>query len=351
MKNIKSHNNINYAQTINRISNKESESFSSSCSSSINYESDSNNNENILESENQTKKTDTLKSVKIYKNTLENIMTFNNIIENKSKILKIKQNIKINIKRSYLNLNEITKGKFAKSKRLQECIKNIVIKKILKHRKESQVPKKRKSLGVNRRSMQALKQLQTLGIPKNVIQGPKRRKSFSVTKKFIQSPRKRHSFSINKKISQTPKKRCTQVSNKLLKNKTLAKNIPKRYLNNIKSNVNNDKIKKTDVKSKFKFNIVSDIHERNSAFNIMRKANIMRKDNIMKSDNSLDSSKRKKNSDEFLLDYVNKNIKNDNAVLNNPDKFYNGLFGAIMRKVNQTKMIQDEDEEEEEGEE
>jgi len=344
LKNIKSHNNINYAKTINKISNKKSESFSSSCSS-ISYESDSNNNdnnnENIFECENQSKKTDTLKSIKNSKPTLENKEN-NNINENKSKVFKIKQTIKINIKPSYLNLNEITEGKFAKSRGLQECIKNIVIKKILKHKRESQVPKKRKSLGVNRRSIQALKKIQTLGIPKKLIQSPKRRKSFSATKKIIQSPQKRRSFSINKKDIQAPKKRATQASNKLLKNKTLAKNIPKKYSSNIKINANNDKIKKTEVKSKFKFNMVSDIHERGSGINIMRREN-----QIMKSDNSIDSSpKRKRNNDAFLLDYVNRNIKDDKAVLNNPDKFYNGLFGAIMRKVNKTKMIQDDDEEE-----
>ena len=341
MKNIKSHNNINYAKTINKFSNKKSESYSSSCSS-INYESDSNNNdnnndENIFECENQSKKTDTFKSIKTP--NVEN-KTNNNINENKIKVLKIKQTIKINIKPSYLNLNEITEGKFAKSKGLQNCIKNIIIKKIMKHKKDSQVPKKRKSLGVNRKTLQTFKKLQTLSMPKKLVQGPKRRKSFSVTKRFSQSPQKRRSFSINKKETQTAPKRNTQVSSRLLKNKTLAKNIPKRYSNNIKININNDKIKKTEVKSKFKFNIISDIHERSSGINIKRKDN-----QIIESENSSDSTpKKRKNNDEFLLDYVNRNIKDDKAVLNNPDKFYNGLFGAIMKKVNQSKMKQSDEE-------
>ena len=350
-KSNKSHNNINYIKTINRISNKKSESYSSSCSS-INYESDSNdnnnnNNENIFECENQEKNTtDILKPAKESKQNLKN----NNIDENKNKLLKIKQTIKINIKPSYINLNEITEGKFAKSKGLQNCIKKIVIKKILKHKKESQVPKKRKSLGVNRKSMHTLKKLQTLNVFKKQVQSPKRRKSFCATKKAsqnlrkrrsfsinkreTQSPKKRRSFSINKRETQSPKKRSTQISSKLLKNKILAKNSPKRFLNNIKPNINNDKIKKTEVKSKF--NMISDIHDRSSGINIMKKV-----DQITQSNNSSDSSqKRRKNNDEFLLDYVNRNIKDDNAVLNNPGKFYNGLFGAIMKKVNKGKMKQ-----------
>jgi len=347
LKNIKI-NNINYTKTINKISNKKSESYSSSCSS-INYESDSNNSdnkndENMHKSENQTKKTDTLKSSQTLKQILED-KTNNNINEeNKSKVFKIKQTIKINIKPSYLNLNEITKGKFAKSKGLQNCIKNIVIKKIMKHKKESQVPKKRKSLGVNRKSLHTLKKLQTLGMPKKLIQDPKRRKSFSVTKRFLQNSQKRRSFSINKKETQTATKRNTQVTTRLLRNKTLAKNIPKRYSNNIKININNDKIKKTEVKSKFKFNMMSDIHERSSGINIIKKDN-----QIIESDNSSDSTpKKRKNNDEFLLDYVNRNIKDDKAVLNNPDKFYNGLFGAIMKKINLSKMKQSDEKSEEE---
>ena len=355
----KSHNNINYTKTINKISNKKSETYSSDCSS-INYESDSNdndndnnNNENIFECENQIKNTsDIVKTIKLSKPNLKNTKN-NNIDENKNKLLKIKSNIKINIKPSYINLNEITEGKFAKSKGLQDCIKNIIIKKILKHKKESQVPKKRKSLGVNRKSMHTLKKLQTLNVSKKQIQSPKRRKSFCVTKRITQNPKKRRSFSINKRETQSPKKRrsfsinkreiqspkkrSNQISSKLLKNKTLAKNYPKKIYSNIKININNDKIKKTEVKSKF--NMISDIHDRSSGINMVKKV-----DQITQSNNSSDSTpKRRKDNDEFLLDYVNRNIKDDNAVLNNPGEFYNGLFGAIMKKVNKGKMKQIEE--------
>jgi hypothetical protein len=119
----------------------------------------------------------------------------------------------------------------------------------LKHKKEFQVPKKRKSLGVNRKSLYTLKKMQTLSVSKKLIQNPKRRKSFSATKRLNQNPQKRRSFSINKKETQSVSKRNVQVPGRLLKNKTLARNIPKRYSNNIKININNDKIKKTEVKS------------------------------------------------------------------------------------------------------
>ena len=85
---------------------------------------------------------------------------------------------------------------------------------------------------------------------------------------------------------------------------------------------------------KSKFNKIQDNEERSSEINGNQEDN-----QIIESNNSSNSTpKKRKNNDEFLLDYVNRNIKDDKAVLNNPDKFYNGLFGAIMKKVNQSKM-------------
>ena len=56
--------------------------------------------------------------------------------------------------------------------------------------------------------------------------------------------------------------------------------------------------------------------------------------------NSLTKKERlRKKNDEFLLDYVNKNIRDDNAVLNNPGQFYNGLFNNIMKKVTIKKIV------------
>ena len=36
----------------------------------------------------------------------------------------------------------------------------------------------------------------------------------------------------------------------------------------------------------------------------------------------------------MLLNYININIRDDSAVLNNPGKFYGGLFNDIMRQYN-----------------
>ena len=40
---------------------------------------------------------------------------------------------------------------------------------------------------------------------------------------------------------------------------------------------------------------------------------------------------KKNNNSENLLNYVNRNIRDDSVVLNNPGKFYNGLFSNIMK--------------------
>ena len=336
-KNIKSNNNLDFTKEINRFSNKKSESYSSSCSSE-DYESDSNNNENnnndenIFECENQAKKAKSLRPGNILKSILKkknnNILT-NSINENKGKVLTIKQTIKINIKQSYLNLNEITEGKFSKSKGLQDCIKNIVIKKILKHKKESQTPNNHKALGANRKSVQTIRKMQTTNIYKKQVPSPKnRRKSVCVMKSLNQNLQK--PFSIYKLETPTPKKSNNQSSNKVIKNKATTKNVTKRNSCYMKFKTS----KKAEVKNKF--NIISD-----------PEINKMQEDNQkIESNNSSSNSspKKRKNNDEFLLDYVKRNIKDDKDVLNNPDKFYNGLFGAIMKKVNQGKMKKSDEE-------
>ena len=344
-KNIKSQNNLNFTKAVNEISNKKSESYSSSCSS-ISYESDSNNDnnnndENIFECENQAKKPDTLKNVKTLKSILKNkknIVSIN-INENKSKVLTMKQIIKINIKPSYLNLNEITEGKFAKSKGLQDCIKKIVIKKILKHKNVSQSPKKRKTLGGNKKNLQTLRKVPSLIMSKKQILSPNRRKSVCVTKQLNQNLQN-HRFVTYKKEAQTPKIGSIQSSNKFIKDGIITRNMTKRDSNyfKINTNTNNDKSKKLEVKSKF--NMMADIQENSLEINENQENN-----QIIESNNSSDlTPKKRKNNDEFLLDYVNRNIKDDKDVLNNPDKFYNGLFGAIMKKVNQNKMKKSDEE-------
>ena len=41
---------------------------------------------------------------------------------------------------------------------------------------------------------------------------------------------------------------------------------------------------------------------------------------------------KKSHNNGMLLNYINRNIRDDSAVLNNPGKFYNGLFNDIMRQ-------------------
>ena len=164
----------------------------------------------------------------------------------------------------------ITKGKYLKNKKLQEYIKDILIKRVLKNKEKLQSPKKRKSLSNNR----------------------------------------------------------------LIKNKTISR-FQKKFSNNYfnKVNLNNDKLKKTELKSLFKNHLASDIHERSSEINIKKPNNL--KEISKYSSSSLPKRlKTKKNNDELLLSYANRNIRDDNAVLNNPGKFYNRFFSTIMRKVN-----------------
>ena len=184
-----------------------------------------------------------------------------------------KREIIFNIYSSYENLNVISKGKYSKSKKLQNCIKNILIKKILKHKKEIQSPKKRISLSTK----------------------------------------------------------------KLIKQKT-SNNFQNIFTNNInKLNLNNDKLKKTEVKSLFKKNLIStDILENNKVIN-SNKSNKHKENSRHSSNSILKRRKTKKNNDEFLLDYVSRNIRDDNAVLNNPGQFYNGLFSTIIKNANLSK--------------
>ena len=256
-----------------------SESFSSDGSFSYNSSSSNNSNlnnkknENIHKTKTKTKDLNKLNTLKSIKSTLRTNKS-NNINEN-PKCLKIKKSVIINIEAKYENLNMITKGKFSKSKKLQKCIKDILIKKLLKHKEKIPSPKKRKSVGNNRL---------------------------------------------------------------LIKNKTMAK-IPFNFSNNnlYKVNLNNDKLKKTEVKKIFKNHLMSDIHEKSSGINTKKTVNFKESSKI--SSSSIPKrEKTKKNNDQFLLSYVSRNIRDDNAVLNNPGKFYNGFFNTIMKKVNLAKI-------------
>ena len=251
------------------IIKNESDSFSSSESlslSSYSSQSNENKNEDLFICSPVARKRNSLRSCKS--------MARRNM-NNNNKNFKIKKNIIIKIKAKYENLNEITDGKISKSKKLQNCIKNILLKKLSKHTKKEE--------------------------------------------------------------SLSPKKIRNPVSIKLVKHKTMAKKMPDKFSKNnlYKITVAADKLKKTEVKSLFKKPQISEIHEKSSI--IPANKNNSRYKDISR-DSSLNNSmikklKYKKKNDEFLLDYVNKNIRDDNAVLNNPGKFYNGLFSNIMKKV------------------
>ena len=208
-----------------------------------------------------------------------------------NKKFQISQNIIIKIRSTYENLNMLTNGKYSKSKKLQDCIKNIFTKKLLKHKKKEE-----------------------FAIPK-------------------------------------PQKIRNTVSLKPIKNKTITKNISAKFSNNnlYKVSVAEKKLKKTDIKNIFKKPKISEINDNPSLTQLKKNNN---SNNNINSSRFKESSKyssfcnsipkiikTKKKSDEFLLEYVNKNIRDDNAVLNNPGQFYNGLFNNIMKKVSIKKII------------
>ena len=170
----------------------------------------------------------------------------------------------------------ITKGKFSKNKKLQKFIKNILIEKLLKQNEEIEIPKKHKSLS----------------------------------------------------------------SNVLIKNKAMVKNIPNSFLKNnlYKLNISNNKLEKTEFKNSFKNNLISLIQDKNIGTNTKKSTKI--KESSKHTSSSIPKIKPKKNNDEFLLDYVIKNIRDDSNVLNNPRKFYNGFFSTIMKNVNIEKIKQ-----------
>ena len=260
-------NKIINSVNIKNIKNSESESYSSSGSLSYSSFSSSQSNSN---DESNNFFTSRLQPKNTNENIIYNTNTFKSNrktnIKNKNKFIK-KNEIIFNIYSTYENLNVISQGKFSKSKKLQKCIKNILIKKILKHKKETQSPKKRIFLS----------------------------------------------------------------SKKLIKQKS-SKNFQNIFTNNInRLNPNNDKLKKTEVKSLFKKNLIStDILDNNQVINKSNK----HKETSKHSSNSIKRRKTKKNADEFLLDYVSRNIRDDNAVLNNPGQFYNGFFSTIIKNAN-----------------
>ena len=261
--------------------------------------------------------------------------------------------IKINAK--YENINIITKGEYSKSKNLQKFIKKILIKKILKHKKENKITQKTENIEKvynniekNNTKKQLIQKKKTYQrrqslnkkqiIHKNITIG----KNSTVQKN--QNNRKHQSIQINR----TKASKCnnnTNKLNKLMKIKTLSKNIiPKKFSDNnfIKENVKKERLRKTELKNRFNRHMISEIEEKKDKNTFVKKSNNSHiKDVSEVSCHSLPKRRKtKKNEDDFFLDFVNRNIKDDNAVLNNPRQFYNGFFNHIMKRVNEGKIKQ-----------
>ena len=61
-------------------------------------------------------------------------------------------------------------------------------------------------------------------------------------------------------------------------------------------------------------------------------------DRARENNNSKKKINRKSNNNIMLLNYINQNIRDDSAVLNNPGKFYNGLFNDMMKKYSRVNI-------------
>ena len=81
----------------------------------------------------------------------------------------------------------------------------------------------------------------------------------------------------------------------------------------------NDKFKNSFTKNKRSIFTIPELYEKNKSKNY--------------STNKITRINKKNNSNQsHLLNYINKNIKDDSVVLHEPEKFYSGLFNNIMKK-------------------
>ena len=110
-------------------------------------------------------------------------------------------------------------------------------------------------------------------------------------------------------------------SNRFVQNSK--KKISKKFSAFIPMNfLQHDKLKKMDTKNQ-KSNLMS------SELNDNRKESNIGKRKLYKKSNNI-----------TFMNYINRNIRDDSAVLNNPEKFYNGLFNDIMKKYNKVNIKQ-----------
>ena len=295
----------------------------------------------------------------------ENNSEKENFSDNDEK-MKIIKNVVFKINAKYENLNTITNGEYSKSKNLQKCIKSILIKKILKHKDDNNFIQKAQPLEkLNnnniQKNYQKRKTFQRKSILKNQTMQKKKtiqtnltiQKKSTVQKKLIDKKYQSIQTINNIQTIKSPKSpnRSKATKNpstyKLQKNKTLSKNIPEKLFSNnlIKDNVKKEKLRKTELKSLFNKHLISDIEEKKEKNTTIKKKNnscIKEPSEIVSSPSIPKRRKTKKNEDDFFLDYVNRNIRDDNAVLNNPGQFYNGFFNDIMKRVNEEKMKKSE---------
>ena len=285
--------------------------------------------------------------------------------------LQIRKNIIIKINAKYENLNIITKGEYLKSKNLQKCIKKFLIKKILKHKNDNKYTQKTITLqkmcgnfDENAQKKQLIQKKKTYqkrrSIKKQIILKKQTiqnnlaiRKKSTIVKKPIS--KKYQSIQTNIQTPKSPtrsKNRKFNSTNRLMKNKTLVRNkIPEKYsCNIIKDTVKREKLRKTELKSLFNKHMISELDDKKEKNTLIKKKNNGSVKDISEiSCHSLPKRRKtKKNEDDFFLDYVNRNIRDDNAVLNNPGQFYNGFFIDIMKRVNEGKIKQKDEEKENE---
>ncbi len=246
----------NYAKNILNKSFNSSKSFSENDTSNNNCSNSSCSckNKEIKKIRNSSKKESSNKEIKNLSFSYSSSQsTIKQNISIKEDII-ICRNQGFNLNAEYFNFNQLTNGIFSKIKKLQNYIKNILLKKISRlEYSKIELPK-----------------------IKNIINSEKTNKIKPLN--------------------------ITTIS------KNFSRHIP--YDNNTRI----EKFKSSLVKNQ-KSNLFS------SELNVKTKKSGIFKKKIIK----------KNNNNENLLNYVNRNIRDDSVVLNNPGKFYNGLFSNIMK--------------------
>jgi hypothetical protein len=179
---------------------------------------------------------------------------------NIDKKFMIYENKRLKFNAEYFNINQITKGKFAKNKGFQDYIKKIIIQKMsdLNHSR-------------------------------------------------IELPEIRHLINTNRASLPNSKKKISKKYTAFL---------PFNVFRNDKGKMNTNKNQRSNLMD-------SELNPEGKESNIGKKKLI-----------------RKSNNNITFMNYINRNIRDDSAVLNNPGKFYGGLFNDIMKKYTKANIKQ-----------